>query len=151
LLRILQKILKRGEKTVYFLSSLALCQRFLLFPRPLTFILVIAVQYCFEVLTYREMQRLLWIESSNMSKKMSKASNARKPQTKLLTVNAKIFKGRAGALSRARYVLAYLQTSNTQFSLMVSKLSNNAHQRIVRMIAKNGHFADDERSGCLAM
>ena len=86
-----------------------------------------------------------------MSKKKSKASKARKPKTKLLTVNAKNCKGKGGNLSRARYVLAYLQTSNKQFALRVSQLSNNAHDRVVRIIAKNGHFADGERSGHLAL
>ena len=70
-----------------------------------------------------------------------------KSKPKWKTVNTHNFKGTAGTLKRARYVLAFLQTGNKQLALRAAKLSHHAHDMIVRMMAKNGHFADDERSG----
>jgi hypothetical protein len=63
------------------------------------------------------------------------------------TVNAQNFKGTAGTLKRARYVLAFLQTGSMEIARRAAKLSPHAHWKIIRMIAENGHYADSERSG----
>jgi hypothetical protein len=65
----------------------------------------------------------------------------------LLTVVASNFQGTAGALARAKWVLAYLQTNDRAYACRVSGLSRSAHVRIIAMLSRNGHLEDSDRSG----
>jgi hypothetical protein len=70
-----------------------------------------------------------------------------KPGPKVLTINICTFKGTAQNLARARYVLAFLQTSNRVYAATASGLSRHAHERIIKGLAQNGHLGENERSG----
>ena len=70
-----------------------------------------------------------------------------KPRPKYLTIDTQNFKGTAQALARTKYVLAYLQTINKEYSARTSGLSRHAHERIIKGLAQNGHLGDSERSG----
>lgn len=65
----------------------------------------------------------------------------------LLTIKAQDFNGTKSKLARARYILAFMQTSDKAYSCRMSGLSGNAHQRIIESLYKNGSLEDSQRSG----
>ena len=66
---------------------------------------------------------------------------------RLQIVEARNFTGTAGALARAKYVAAYMQTDSKAYACRMSGLSANAHGRIIDMLCRNGNMQDSERSG----
>lgn len=65
----------------------------------------------------------------------------------LRTVDASNFQGTARALARAKWLVAYLQTNDKAYACRVSGLSHHAYERILRMLCRNGHLEDSDRSG----
>lgn len=70
-----------------------------------------------------------------------------KLEFELLTIKAQDFNGTKSELARARYILAYMQTSDKAYACRMSGLSENAHHRIIESIYKNGNLEDSQRSG----
>lgn len=91
---------------------------------------------------------VLWSPyTSNTAAMCLKKRLKAKPGPKVLTVNVCTFKGTAQTLARARYVLAFLQTSNKVYAASASGLSCHAHKRIIKGLAQNGHLGESARSG----
>jgi len=62
-------------------------------------------------------------------------------------VEAINYTGTKQALARAKWIVAYMQTHDRAYANRVSGLSNNAFQRILDILCRNGHLGDSDRSG----